>query len=99
MVKRFVYEGFSPKLLFRQENWFLKVFSKKITKFRSKIAKSVMNENNSFHEYPNAKKFFFFYFQKTFEMSYGLNLSFRSPFFLSIGEYSEKNLAPSYLSF
>ena len=30
-------------------------------------------------------------------ISYGLNLSFRSP--ESIGEYSEKNLAPSYFSF
>ena len=33
-----------------------KVFSKKIIKFRSKIAKSVVNENNSYNEYPNAKK-------------------------------------------
>ena len=31
------------------------------------------------------------------EMSYGLNLSFRSPEL--IGEYSENNLAPSYFSF
>ena len=49
---RFMSEGFSPKCLFRPENWFFKVFSKKIIKFRSKIAKSVINENNSYHEYP-----------------------------------------------
>ena len=44
------------------------------------------------------KKIFFFLLSKdldkvtVLEMSYGLNLSFRSP--ESIGEYSEKNLAP-----
>ena len=48
---------YSAKCLFRPKNWFLKVFSKKI--FRSKITISVINENNSYHEYPNAKKFYF----------------------------------------